>query len=262
MKKQLLTFATIACFSLTLAPLAMAKGNEQDNPMRMFSKLNLSEQQRTDIKAIFKTSRQDNSVFAGEKAAFKNQMDDLMAMPSWDEATARSIISLQIEQGKMSALNRAKARHQAYNLLSDEQKSKLDEKSMQKDKREDKGKKRPNNKDKMNPKRMQKLLQLSDQQVAQIQAIDDSTKTQMMTYKTSSKAHRSTLQMIVQAPQFDEAAWLTLHDSAVNDMVNKRLVQTKAKYDKKALLTDEQQQKMQEIRNKMKEKRDDSGSIG
>lgn len=260
-KKQLLTittFATLACFSLATITVAMAKGNSHTSPMRAFSQLDLSNQQKLEMRAIFKTTRENNSVFEAEKSAMRQQMESLMSLPSWDEATARSILTSQVEQGKTIALNRAKARNETFNLLDDEQQATLSEKYANKENDGVKNKDRKKDKrkgKKMSMKRLSKALSLDADQIAQIKAIDAATKAQMKVMKEAREPIRSQMRALTQASTFDDGAWLALHEASINDMVEHRLVRVKARYDKAAVLSVEQQSKMLEIMEKRKGKR-------
>lgn len=257
MKQQLLTIATIACISLAIIPTAMAKNSQHVGPMHAFSLLALSEQQKQEIRDIYTTNRENNSVFAGEKKAVKQQMNSLMNMPTWDEAAARSIITSQIEQGKSIALNHAKARHSAYNVLDDAQKASLSalnsdstNESIQRKSKNKRLKNRNNG-----AQRLSKALVLSDEQVAQISAIDKDTAAQMQTLKESSNEQRTQMRAIIHANSFNDEAWLALHEKSLNNTLNYKLIKAKAKYDKRAILNDAQKSIRVNIMHKMKGKR-------
>ena len=261
MKNQILTLtalASIVCFNVASIPTATAQEGRHDNPMRVFSQLELSDQQKQEIRAIFKTTRQDNSVFAAEKNDMKQDMESLMNMPVWDETLATSLINKQLEQGKSVALNRAKARNQAYNLLTDEQKATLAAQQIDKanmdesDNSGKKDKKKHKKGKKMSMERLAKVLSLSPEQVAQISAIDTTTKAQMDILKDTNKAQRMQMRALTNTATFDEAAWLTLYEDSLDDMLNHRLIRAKAKYEKAAVLSVVQQTKLDKIMQKRK----------
>jgi Spy/CpxP family protein refolding chaperone len=267
MKKQLLTIATLACFTLAGTP-AVAKPGHNENPMRQFAKLDLSSEQKQEMKAIFKATRENNSVYIGEKKEIQNQMQDLMKMPAWDQANAETIIRSQFQQSTAISLNRAKARSEVYNLLNDEQKTTLalreDKKSTHKrlrkaDQKKDKKSKRKGKGQKMKLDRITKALSLSDEQVEQFKTIEANAKQQMIALKAQSKTTRDSMKTIIQSPSFDENAWLENENNALDTKVNARLIKTKAHYDRISLLNDEQKQQFSKIMKKMKEKRAKSG---
>jgi protein CpxP len=255
MKKQLLTIATLACFTFANIPLAMAKAGQKDSPMRAFSELNLTQEQKEEIRTIFKTARENSSIYEADKAEIRAQMDSLMAMPAWDEAAARSIITAQIERGKSDALNRAKAKNQAYNLLNAEQKASLAEKTSKRASKHDNSDGlKHNKKGKKRMKRLIKALDLNDEQIAGFKAIDEATQAKKLASKETGKAHHAQMKDIIRATTFDESAWLALHDNALNDMVERKLIDLKAKYDKGAILSAEQKEKFEKIKKKMERK--------
>lgn len=277
MKKQLLTIATLACFTFAGASVVAAKTGQHENPMRSLIKLNLSDEQKQDMQAIFKATRENNSVYAGEKKEIMTQMNDLMRMPSWDQTSAEAIIRSQLQQSESISLNRAKARHQVYNLLSDEQKAKLAEKTGDKTenaqrksakigdaKKRDKSKGERKGKGKgrkIKLARLTKALSLSDTQIGQFKAIDSDAKQQMLGIKEQSEAHREMMKAIVHASSFDEGAWLAAHSNTLDHKVAVKLIKTKVHYDRANLLNDEQKLKFAKIMKKMKDKLTKTGFI-
>ena len=274
MKKPILTIATLACITLVGVSGAFAKPQQHDNPMRSLVKLKLSDQQKQDMRAIFKATRENNSVYAGEKKEIKTQMQDLMNMPSWDQANAELIIKSQVQQSQNIALNRAKARNQVYNLLTDAQKTNLAERESSKKAARAKHKhtndgegrlgkklKRKGKAGKMNFARLSKALQLSDAQIEQFKAIDANAKQQTLDLQEQGKAHHESMKGIVQSAIFDENAWLLAHSSAIDDMTAFRLIKTKARYDRASLLNADQKQIFTNIMKKMKDKHANAGSI-
>jgi protein CpxP len=263
MKKQIITLSALACLTLSGISLAMAKpdqghkgadnGKRGGDAMRVLKQLDLSEQQKLDIKAIMQETREDNSVFDGDKQEIMLQMRDLMNMPSWDAQTARQLISAQIEQGKDIQLNRAEARHQIYSLLTNEQKAELASKA---DKpKNKKGKQKGKKRAAKMKSRMAKALALTDEQQAQLKSIDAEAKAVKDSFKPVMKAHREQIKALVQADVFDADAWLALQTSFMPEFVEHRVLLAESKYNKKAVLTEEQSTKMENIRNKMKDKR-------
>lgn len=260
MKKQLAIMTTLACFAFASIPAAMAKpshGNPKDD-LRILKQLDLSVQQKQDIKTLIQQSRADNKVVRSDTDSFKAQMDTLMNMPIWDETMAKQLISEQITQSQQIRLNRAKTKHQIFTLLTAEQQNALQEKMTNKDKKSRKGKKKME-------KRMAKKLDLSDAQKEQLSIIKDETKSQLSDLKAAGETFKQAERALIQSEVFDEEAWLALDESSIENMLAHRLIKTKAKYQQEALLTAEQKaiaKKMREKgRQKLKEKADKTGSI-
>lgn len=131
-----------SAFALNYAPFALAaettmatdtavnahdhaehdKAHPHFNP---FANLNLTEQQRTQIKALWKNpaSRQDGNVM-------KQQRDDLHALVAsnyFDEAKVRSHIDQITQQQSTHMFERARVENKIYNLLTTEQKKQFNE---------------------------------------------------------------------------------------------------------------------------------------
>ncbi len=263
MNKPIVTLIAAACITLSISALAFAKSHHSDGfSMRTLSQLDLSAQQKQDIKAVFKATREDNSVFKGEKQEMRAQMQALMNMPAWDAATAESLIRTQITQGQSMALNRAKARNQVYNLLSDGQQAQLSEKASSQDSRKGKFKRDNDEKSRMKDidradlkqddwekktSRISKKLALTDVQEAQWKSIHKEAKKNAQAFRTDSKSQRETMKTIVQQAEFDEQAWLSAQASFNDKLVAHRVAQAKVRYDSMSILTDEQREKMQKM---------------
>ena len=262
MKKQISTIIAIACFSLATIPAAMAKHDHQGQrgELRIFKGLDLSSQQKQDIKTLMKQTRSDNSVFAAERETFRAQLDVLMSMPTWDATLATQLIKQQMVSKQQVQLNKVKSKHAAFLLLSNEQQAELLEKMAdKKDRKAKKDKKRGKN------KRMAKRLDLSDEQKEAIKAIKAASKAQFELVRADMKNYKDAEDALVLSESFDEAAWISLNDSHADTFMTAQLAKMKAKYDEYNVLSAEQKLKLAEMREKMKEKmkekREKAGSV-
>jgi Spy/CpxP family protein refolding chaperone len=98
------------------------KGSHHMNP---FAGLNLTEQQKTQMKEIMK-----DSGARPDRAAMKAQMDTmhgLVASDSFDEAKVKSQIDTITQAQSQRMLERARAENKMYNLLTPEQKKQFNE---------------------------------------------------------------------------------------------------------------------------------------
>ena len=265
LKKQLLSISIIAGMALSGASMAIAKQDAQghferpDNNMRIFKQLELTAQQKLDIKALMRKTKEDNSVYAGEKVEVKKQMQALMSMPAWDEQTARQTISALMQQSKEIQLNRAEAKHAIYQVLTDDQKEQLAEKM---EKRQNKRElKAENNGERNGDKRKAKMqarifkkLALSVEQQTQWQAIREQSKAERTDFAPFMQAHREQIKAILYADTFDTNAWQAAHDNFADEFLAHRVQMAEAKYNTMAMLSDEQKAKFKKMTNKMKEK--------
>mgnify|MGYP001139088209 CR=1 FL=1 len=266
--RPVIAISTAACIALASSSVAMAKpkpGERGDNFLHVVEKLDLSEQQKLSVKAIMQQTREDNSVFVGEKQEIKLQMRDLMTMPSWDAETAGQIISAQMEQGKGIELNRAEAKHQVYQLLNDEQKAKLGEMSEQralddenkargKDKARGENKARGKNHRKMQA-RLAKALSLSDDQKAEWKTLQQETRALKQSFAPVMHAHHEQVRAIVQAERFDASAWQAVQEAFAEQLIAHRVDMAEIKFNSMAILSDEQKQSFLAIMKKQADKR-------
>lgn len=268
MKKQISAIIAIACFSLATIPAAMAKHDHQGQrgELRIFKGLDLSSQQKQDIKTLMKHTRSDNSVFAAERETFRAQLDVLMSMPTWDATLASQLIKQQMVSKQQVQLNKVKSKHAAFLLLSDEQQAELLEKMAdKKDRKAKKDKKGKKDKKRGKNKRMAKRLDLSDEQKEAIKAIKAASKAQFELVRADMKNYKDAEDALVLSESFDEAAWISLNDSHADTFMTAQLAKMKAKYDEYNVLSAEQKLKLAEMREKMKEKmkekREKAGSV-
>lgn len=270
MKKKILSALSIVCIGLTLSTHVLADRDAQSrhdfkrlmlSDVRLFKKLSLSDEQRDQLKEIVKQTKQDNSVFAGEKDEIRQQMQDLMKLSSWDEVTARAIIQSQIQQSSQIELNRAKAKHAMYQVLNAEQQLELA------NLRDNVREKRANKQDKLDAKknrknkRITKALDLTPEQVTQWNDLRAQAKEKLSVNKDAAQAHKQAIRSIIQATSFDESAWLALQASFEEQRIEKRLIMAKLMFDNLAMLDDQQKNKLNKIVKKMKGKSQRSGII-
>lgn len=261
-----MTLATVFCFStcLTLSTVVSADGNMRGHKKGQgmsFGKVlkaldvELSKEQKLEIRAIAQQTRENNSVYGGEKQEIRLQMRDLMNMPVWDAQFAREIISSQMENGQQLKLNQAQAKHAIYQVLSDEQKQALAENAEQKGKRKGENKGKGKKRQAKMEARLVKALSLTDEQQATWAQNKESGKVLKESFRSVMQDHRAQVKQVIQADSFDTDAFLALQDSFSETLLEHRVQMAEIKYASFAALTPEQKQKMEKIRNKMKEKR-------
>lgn len=264
MKVKSVLLTTVLAVALSLSTNVSAhkpegfKGNVKEMPMlKALSKLDLTEEQKQNIKAVVKQSREVNQIYRADRKQFKTQMQQLMTAAAWDESFAQSLIQAQMEQGKEIELNIAKTRNQVFNLLTDEQQQALIE-DIDNPKPKDRNGKR-NKKAEM--KRLSKLLDLSEMQIAQINALREAAKLEMDTLRLKDMNIREDFTRIVFSENFDEAKWLSLQESVVDTKAEHKLIRTKLRYDTLSVLSESQKEKFEKISKRMKEKGRRAGSI-
>jgi len=110
------------------------KGKKRDMG---FEKLNLTDQQKEDMKTIMsaqKTERKDRKTDA-ERLAQRAEMQALMQAETFDEAKAKELIENKQAKNTEQRLAKMKAKHEMYQLLTDEQKAEFAEMQMKRQNR-------------------------------------------------------------------------------------------------------------------------------
>lgn len=97
-----------------------------------FAGLDLTEQQRQQMRDIMKESRQDRGPGAKDE---RQALHNLVASDSFDEAKAKAQIDAIAKVQSEHMLARAKAENKMYNLLTPEQKKKYNENYLSREKR-------------------------------------------------------------------------------------------------------------------------------
>ncbi len=264
MKVKSVLLTTVLAVALSLSSNVSAnkpegfEGKVKTMPMlRALSKLDLTEEQKQNIKAVVKQNREVNQIYRADRKQFKTQMQQLMTAAAWDENFAQSLIQAQMEQGKEVELNIAKTRNQVFNLLTKEQQDALLEKINSPKNKERNGKK--NKKVKLN--KLSKFLDLSEMQIAQIKALREAAKLEMDTIRLKDMNVRENFTSVVLSESFDEARWLALQESVNDTKAEHKLIRTKLRYDTLSVLSESQKEKFKKISKRMKEKGRRAGSI-
>ena len=109
-------------------------GDRGPNLERLAYRLNMTEEQRAEAKAILDDSRQQMVELRDRMRANRDQIRDLTLQPDFDEAAVRSVAD---EQGDLKAemiVLRARQRSEMKAVLTEEQRARLNE--MRKEKRQ------------------------------------------------------------------------------------------------------------------------------
>lgn len=97
------------------------------NPMRMFSKLNLSDSQERDLRNLFESQKPSMQARFEQKKSLMRQLHETSRQTTLD---TQRVDSLASQLGKLEAdmaAERAKIGNKAYNMLTTEQQAKFNE---------------------------------------------------------------------------------------------------------------------------------------
>ena len=107
--------------------------NRGQNQQMGFEKLNLTDEQKAKMKTIMSSQKGQKRVQKTdtERLAQQAEMQSLMQAETFDEAKAEELISNQQSKRNANKLEKMKAKHSMYQLLTDEQKAEFVEMQMQ-----------------------------------------------------------------------------------------------------------------------------------
>lgn len=103
------------------------EGRRGPNLERLADRLDMTEQQRADTKAILDDSRQQMVKLRDQMRENRGQLRDLAGQADFDEAAVRSIADKQGDLKAETMLLRARQRHEMRVVLTDEQRVQLDQ---------------------------------------------------------------------------------------------------------------------------------------
>jgi Spy/CpxP family protein refolding chaperone len=97
-----------------------------------FEKLNLSEQQKQQMKSITTASKKQRE---NEKLAHQTEMQAFMQASTFNEKVAKTLIEKQQSDQVTRKISKLKRNYQMYQILTDEQKKQYNEQAMKRNKR-------------------------------------------------------------------------------------------------------------------------------
>lgn len=229
-----------------------AQAGHKGHGMKMLRDLDLTQEQRQQMRATKKLTRQDNKEYRGDVRAINKQIRDLVRAESFDADAVMTLIEQRNPLKQEMALNGAQSKHKIWHIFSDEQQAKLKEAAADREPREKGDFER----------RGMRRLGLSDEQKAKMQEIFAADADKREQFKASMKQRRSDMRKIVQASNFDESAWRAAYAKYQGEANNMALIRAENRHQVWNLLTPEQQSKMERIAKKREKKRNRKGKRG
>jgi Spy/CpxP family protein refolding chaperone len=138
MKKRILVIASIAVLIVAATVFALAQGHMgQGEKMRggpgpemiehISRELNLTDDQRAQVKAIFESQQAAGEERHAKLEAIHKQIDDATANGQFDEATVRNLANQQAALMADEMVDHLRMHAKLYSLLTPEQKTKADQ---------------------------------------------------------------------------------------------------------------------------------------
>lgn len=229
-----------------------AQAGHKGHGMKVFRDLDLTQEQRQQMRESKKTSREDNKAYRQDVRAINKQIRDLVRTDSFDADAVMALIEQRSPLKEEMALNSAQSKNQIWNVFTDDQQATLLEAAADREPRARGEFKR----------RGMRRLGLSDEQKQKMQEIHSADAEKRDQHKALMKQKRSQMLAIIQAENFDESAWriaYAKYQSASNEMA---LVRAENRHQVWNLLTPEQQKKMERLAKKREGKRGKKGKRG
>lgn len=248
MKKFIAVLSPLA-LSLALIATPASAGHGDRHAMHLFKQLNLTSEQRQDIKQIRSQSRQDKRIYREDFKAIKQELKGYIHSNDWNENAVRELLSQKQTLGAGIQLQKAQTRNQMWNLLSEEQQQNWQilkgEQKATRAERKSKGKKRQS---------FYQNLGLTESQLTEVEGFREKVQNVRTVNKQAMKQFYQQQKSLIQSNRFDTSAWQKLW--AENKGLKLEMALAKAEYRHKVwnLLTEEQQQKMASMKKKRKHK--------
>lgn len=241
-KVILFTLASTLAFSAIANPHHGGKHQLKE----IFAQLDLTDEQRQDLRQYMREGRQDSSTFRQDMRYLSNQLKALVHSDVWNEEAVRNIIQQRQELHVQQSLTKATKQHQVWQTLTPEQQAKFDE--LKQLKRAD----RRSKEDRKN-KRFENLA-LTDEQQSQIDEIKAASAETRKVFKAQIKALKQAEKALIRADEFDQQAWLALQAEYKEQMQQMGLARAQSKYQIWNLLSSQQQELMEQKHQKGKRK--------
>ena len=243
---------SLAISAPILAKAEHGRDHDKNQVRHMMAKLDLSQEQRQDVKQILKQSRADADLVAEDNKQARSDLMNLIHTASWDETAVVTALQ-QNQQTKASlGLKKASTMHQIWLVLSDEQKAKFakladnkpdGKRGKKEDKANLKDKTHSHERSRSEGRNHFKQLALTDEQKSAIKEIKQHAKTQVEQSKEQQKAYRQAERALIANTTFNDTAYQALQAEYQDEHLQHALVMAKTRHDIWNLLRAEQQAK-------------------
>ena len=216
---------------------------------RMLRGLDLTVEQRQDIKQIMRQTKEDVKLYREDAKLARQDIKSLVQQGSWDAQAAEDAIDASAELKAKMGLQRAETKHQIWSLLTAEQQEKWVnrmEKRASKEFRE------------FNPERQERFferLDFTEEQIAEATQIREQKQQSAAELREKRKAFKQAEFEIITADEFSEEAWLALHAQYADDFKQGQLIALETRNQMFNLMTPEQRDKAKSMKKRKGKRR-------
>lgn len=255
--KPLAITLSLAISSVAIANPDQRPDSHQHNPIRqILSQLDLSTEQRQDVKQLLRQSRADTNLIAADLQSVKSDLHRLIHTTDWNQAAVETAL-LQNQQ-TLASLGHQKAStmHQIWLLLSDQQKAQFSQLVDSKDSRMgDRGDKKSRHKNlepgQIGAPKLFESLDLSEDQRAAIKSIrqknlSSESNQALVNFREAERA-------LIASGNFNDDSYQALQAEYQAAHLQHALAMAKTRHEIWNVLTPEQQAKAPEKMSRRKE---------
>lgn len=218
--------------------------NQGQQIKRLLRGLDLSVEQRQDIKQIIRETRQEAKLFREDIKLAKQEVKHIVQQPDFDEQAALSAIAASSDVKAQLGQQRAETKHSIWLLLTEEQQQQWQERIENKRQREP----REFNADRQ--VRFFERLEFTDAQIEQATEIRQQAAESRQALNSSRQAFKQAEFDLITADEFSPEAWQALHAQYVDDFNQGQLITLQTRNQMFNLMTEEQRQKAQRLKKR------------
>jgi Spy/CpxP family protein refolding chaperone len=234
----------LAVFSSSIQAQEFGFNHRGKHIKQMLRGLDLTAEQRQDIKQIVREARQEAKLYKEDIKLAKQETRDLVQQPDFDQQGAEGVITTNAVVKMQLAQKRAETRHEIWTLLTEEQQQKWQ------DRIDNRAEKEPRE---FNSERQAKFferLDFTDAQIEQATQIREQARASTQELKSKRKAFKQAEFDIITADEFSVEAWQALHAQYADDFAQGQLIALETRNQMFNLMTEEQRQKAEKIRKR------------
>jgi Spy/CpxP family protein refolding chaperone len=216
---------------------------------RMLRGLDLTAEQRQDIKQIVRETKQEAKLYKEDVKASRQEIKSIVQQPDFDQQAAESAIAVSAAVKMQLAQQRAETKHAIWALLTEEQQQKWQERIDNRVEREPRD---------FNTERQAKFferLDFTDIQIEQATQIREQAFASMEALKVKRRAFKQAEFDLITADEFSVEAWQALHAQYAADFNQGQIIALETRNQMFNLMTEEQRQRAERIKKRKGKRR-------
>lgn len=211
---------------------------------RLLRGLDLTVEQRQDVKQIIRETRQEAKLYKEDMKLARQDVKSIVQQPEFDQQAAESAIAANADVKMQLAQDRAETQHQIWVLLTAEQQQKWQ------DRVDARAEKEPREFNEERQLRFFERLDFTDEQISQATQIREQAFANSQALREKRRAFKQAEFAIITADEFSVDAWQALHAQYADDFHQGQLLMLETRSQMFNLMTEEQRQKAQKLKKR------------